>query len=58
MNLRGVASTLSVCILLHLNIGLATDWMHGERDPFGPYPRIPDKEKLKVTFTIVMNLIR
>lgn len=29
---------------------LATDFDNGRRDIYGPYPRIPDKELLKVTF--------
>jgi len=32
--------------MAHLNLG--TDFFNGKNDLLGPYPRIPDKEKLKV----------
>lgn len=34
---------------------LATDFDNGRRDLFGPYPRIPDKELLKVTFVQLLQ---
>nr|ADX36409.1 hypothetical protein [Brachymyrmex patagonicus] len=42
--LRNFGGLLHVLLLVHLNIMIATDFDNGRRDPFGPYPRIPDKE--------------
>lgn len=43
-----------ILIFVQMNVLLATDWWYGARDPYGPYPRIPDKDLVKVTFTFVM----
>lgn len=51
--LRTIAQVGVLLAIMQTNIFLATDWWYGERDPIGPYPRIPDKDLVKVTFTIV-----
>lgn len=56
--MRGVATGGVIALLIHLYVNLATDFENGKNDPFGPYPRIPDKERLKVTFMIVMNIFQ
>lgn len=55
-NMRNVGSVLGLTIVTYFNINLHTDYFHGARDPFGPYPRIPDAEKLKVTFAFTRDL--
>jgi len=52
--LRRLGSVTYLLLLIQLNVFLATDWWYGQRDPFGPYPRIPDKDLVKVTFAIVV----
>lgn len=47
----------AVLLTTHMSIGIFTDGFYGERDPLGPYPRIPDREKLKVTFAIIATCI-
>lgn len=55
-NMRNITSVLGLIVLINYNLGLRTDWYNGARDPFGPYPRIPDKDLLKVNFTTIANL--
>ncbi|XP_012528791.1 uncharacterized protein LOC105832419 [Monomorium pharaonis] len=45
--MRTLGGVTYICLLIHLNVNLATDGWWGERDPFGPYPRIPDKDLVK-----------
>lgn len=52
--IRVLGGATFILMMVQMNVLLATDWWHGERDPYGPYPRIPDKDLVKVTFTIVM----
>ncbi|XP_024892412.1 uncharacterized protein LOC112467812 [Temnothorax curvispinosus] len=45
--LRMVGCVANIGLMVHLNVMIATDWWYGQRDLFGPYPRIPDKDRLK-----------
>ncbi|XP_032668328.1 uncharacterized protein LOC116842770 [Odontomachus brunneus] len=50
-NMRNAVSVLGLITVTYLNISIQTDYFHGARDLFGPYPRIPDAEKLKREIT-------
>lgn len=56
MVIKSAVSVIQILLLVQFNVYLATDWLHGWADPFGPYPRIPDKELLQVTSMIVVIL--
>ncbi|XP_011882922.1 PREDICTED: uncharacterized protein LOC105570386 [Vollenhovia emeryi] len=45
--LRSLGGFTVVIMTLHLNMLIATDWWWGERDLFGPCPRIPPKDKVE-----------
>ncbi|GAB1868398.1 hypothetical protein CAJAP_09477 [Camponotus japonicus] len=47
MALQNFCGITFMLLFIHLNVMLATDFDNGKKDPFGPYPRIPDKELLK-----------
>lgn len=50
MALQNFGGITFMLLFIHLNVMIATDYDKGRRDPYGPYPRIPDKELVKVTF--------
>ncbi|XP_018365105.1 PREDICTED: uncharacterized protein LOC108762562 [Trachymyrmex cornetzi] len=41
-----VGST-ALLMMMGMNVLIATDWLWGSHDPFGPYPRIPNKDLVK-----------
>ncbi|KYN03117.1 hypothetical protein ALC62_05984 [Cyphomyrmex costatus] len=45
--MRTLANITAILLMVQLNVYIATDWWWGARDPFGPYPRIPDKDLVK-----------
>ncbi|RLU16542.1 hypothetical protein DMN91_010610 [Ooceraea biroi] len=47
MSTRTVASVLGFTIIANTCVNMITDFHDGANDLYGPYPRIPDKEKLK-----------
>ncbi|XP_014475919.1 PREDICTED: uncharacterized protein LOC106745133 [Dinoponera quadriceps] len=46
-NTEKIAGALASLLLMYSCVAIKTDFFDGRKDPFGPYPRIPDKEKLK-----------
>ncbi|XP_018339361.1 PREDICTED: uncharacterized protein LOC108746841 [Trachymyrmex septentrionalis] len=38
---------MAILMMIEMNISLTTDWWWGAKDPFGPYPRIPNKDLVK-----------
>lgn len=55
--LRGMCTFLVNVVWANIMINLITDYRGGKTDPIGPYPRIPDKNRLKVIFFICDILI-
>ncbi|KAH0955236.1 hypothetical protein HN011_011987 [Eciton burchellii] len=45
--MRLLETVISIGFITIFHINLATDFLDGKTDPIGPYPRIPDREKLK-----------
>ncbi|KYQ60292.1 hypothetical protein ALC60_00700 [Trachymyrmex zeteki] len=45
--LRPLMGVTALLMIMEMNVYIATDWWWGARDPFGPYPRIPDKNLVK-----------
>ncbi|XP_011688544.1 PREDICTED: uncharacterized protein LOC105450421 [Wasmannia auropunctata] len=45
--MRTLGGITYILLMVQLNVFIATDWWYGQRDPLGPYPRIPDKDKVK-----------
>ncbi|XP_020292001.1 uncharacterized protein LOC109858796 [Pseudomyrmex gracilis] len=45
---RGMATFLANLVWVNIMINLITDYHGGKYDPIGPYPRIPDQNRLKV----------
>ncbi|KAL0118434.1 hypothetical protein PUN28_009237 [Cardiocondyla obscurior] len=45
--MRKLAGVGFILTLVYTNVMLATDYWWGERDYWGPYPRIPDKQLVK-----------
>jgi hypothetical protein len=51
--MRLLETVISIGFITIFHINLATDFLDGKTDPIGPYPRIPDREKLKVILRTV-----
>ncbi|XP_012055986.1 PREDICTED: uncharacterized protein LOC105619067 isoform X1 [Atta cephalotes] len=44
---RTFLGATAILMMIELNVYTATDWWWGAKDPFGPYPRIPNKDLVK-----------
>ncbi|KAL6439913.1 hypothetical protein ACFW04_004138 [Cataglyphis niger] len=51
MALQNFGGITFILLFIHLNVMIATDFDKGRRDPYGPYPRIPDKELIQKEIT-------
>ncbi|XP_012055987.1 PREDICTED: uncharacterized protein LOC105619067 isoform X2 [Atta cephalotes] len=48
---RTFLGATAILMMIELNVYTATDWWWGAKDPFGPYPRIPNKDLVKKEIT-------